>query len=369
MRVVLFCHSLLSDYDHGSAPFLRGVVAELERRGHEVRVYEPVDAWCVVALARDFGVDALDVVKEAYPSLAPSRYEPARLDLDQALDGADVVIVHAWNEAELVRRIGEHRKHGRSRYVLFFHDSHHRSVTDERAMDLLPLEGYDAVLAFGASVRDIYERRGWSRRTYIWHEAADVNVLHPRPVEEDDDGDGDLVWVGNWGDAERTAELRELVLEPACSLALAARIYGAHYPAPARALLREYGVVFGGFLPNVRLPAVFARFRATVHLPRRPYVDTLVGVPTMRVFEALACGIPLVTGTWHDVEGLFTPGSDYLVAKRGVEMRGHLTMLLEDPSARKALADHGRQTILARHTCAHRVDELLGFVQSLRAAT
>ena len=45
MRVVIFCHSIVSDWNHGNAHFLRGVTVELLERGHEVIVYEPADAW------------------------------------------------------------------------------------------------------------------------------------------------------------------------------------------------------------------------------------------------------------------------------------------------------------------------------------
>jgi spore maturation protein CgeB len=85
----------------------------------------------------------------------------------------------------------------------------------------------------------------------------------------------------------------------------------------------------------------------------------LPGIPTIRVFEALACGIPLVSAPWHDAEGLFSPGEDFLVARDGDEMRRHLEALLADPDRAAALAERGRRTVLARHTCAHRVDELL----------
>ncbi len=85
----------------------------------------------------------------------------------------------------------------------------------------------------------------------------------------------------------------------------------------------------------------------------------LPGIPTIRVFEALACGIPLVCAPWDDAEGLFTPGADYL---RG---RGRRR---DDPGAARdrrrcrparALAAHGLDTIRARHSCAHRAAELL----------
>jgi spore maturation protein CgeB len=103
-------------------------------------------------------------------------------------------------------------------------------------------------------------------------------------------------------------------------------------------------------------------------VPRRPYVESLPGIPTIRVFEALACGIPLVSSPWEDAEGLFTPGADFLVARDGAEMREHLAMLLAEPETASRLAEHGLRTILARHTCAHRVDELLAIHDDLTDA-
>ncbi|MFX9521798.1 glycosyltransferase, partial [Acinetobacter baumannii] len=80
------------------------------------------------------------------------------------------------------------------------------------------------------------------------------------------------------------------------------------------------GVAYKGWLPNARAPEIFARHRVTVHVPRRFYVDMLPGIPTIRVFEALACGIPLVSAPWSDAEGLFRPGRDFLFARDGLEV-------------------------------------------------
>jgi spore maturation protein CgeB len=77
------------------------------------------------------------------------------------------------------------------------------------------------------------------------------------------------------------------------------------------------------------------------------------------VFEALACGIPLISAPWEDTEALFSPGDDFLVARNGREMERHLRALLHDPALARALAANGLQAIQARHTCAHRVDELM----------
>jgi spore maturation protein CgeB len=364
MRVALFCHSLVSDWNHGNAHFLRGVATELVARGHDVRVFEPSGAWSRANLVADAGPAAIDGFHAAYPHLSAIQYDLATLDLDRALDGADLVLVHEWNAHALVARIGRHRARG-GRYVLLFHDTHHRSVTEAEAMRAYDLEHYDGVLAFGEVIRQRYLARGWARRAWTWHEAADVRVFQPRPAAE---CDGDLVWIGNWGDDERSAELQAYFVDPVRQLGLRARIHGVRYPEAARAALAAAGIEYSGWLPNYRAPEVYARFRATVHVPRRPYVAALPGIPTIRVFEALACGIPLVSCSWDDVEGLFRPGHDYLVARTPREMTRALRAVTCDPELARGIADAGLATIRARHTCAHRVSELLEIAAAIDGA-
>ena len=106
------------------------------------------------------------------------------------------------------------------------------------------------------------------------------------------------------------------------------------------------------------MPRAFAGHQVTVHVPRRPYTRELPGIPTIRMFEALACGIPLVSAPWDDVEGLFRPGQDFLFARNGDEMRHHLRTIVDDPEWARSLATSGLQRIADRHTCRHRVDEL-----------
>src|SRR5579884_1379959 len=109
MRIVMFYHSLVSDWNHGNAHFLRGVVSELLARGHDVRVFEPEDAWSARNLVAEHGPAALDAYRTAYPALTSTRYDPASFDLDAVLAGADLVLVHEWNDHALVERIGKHR--------------------------------------------------------------------------------------------------------------------------------------------------------------------------------------------------------------------------------------------------------------------
>jgi spore maturation protein CgeB len=361
MRIVMFYHSLLSDWNHGNAHFLRGIVGELQFRGHDVRVYEPRDGWSLQNLTSEYGSRPIEQFRAAYPGLTSVPYGLDSLDLDAALDGADLVIVHEWSDHGLVRRIGQHRsRHGG--YRLLFHDTHHRAVTDRAAMAAYDLSHFDGVLAYGNTLRDLYLREKWVKRAWTWHEAADTRVFRPLANEP---CEGDLVWVGNWGDEERTAELHEFLLEPVKALGLKATVYGVRYPDHALKALADAGITYGGWLPNFDAPRVFARFKVTVHVPRRPYVKALPGIPTIRVFEALACGIPLVCSPWPDVEDLFRPGFDYAVANDGAEMRAHLNRLVSDAEAARSQAAHGHYRVLSRHTCAHRVDELLSIFADL----
>jgi spore maturation protein CgeB len=363
MRVVIFCHTLLSDWNHGNAHFLRGIVSELIARQFEVEVFEPEDSWSLKNLIAAHGEGAVNRLQSVYPQLRSRRYRLGEFDLNKALDGADLVIVHEWNEPELVAAVGRHRAHSGG-YSLLFHDTHHRSVTDPESMGTYDLEHYDGVLAFGNSISEVYRKRGWGRRVWTWHEAADIRVFKPIRNEAKS---GDLVWIGNWGDDERTAELREFLLQPVKDLRLRARIYGVRYPQDALRGLATAGVHYAGWAPNFDVPGIFSEFRVTIHIPRRPYAAALPGVPTIRVFEALACGIPLVSAPWSDAEQLFTPGEDFLFARTGKEMRSHLRMLLNEPAAGAALAARGRATIERRHTCAHRIDELLSIHQDLKS--
>lgn len=369
MRFVLFYHSLVSDWNNGNAHFLRGIASALLACGHDVRVYEPEDGWSRTMLLEQQGRAPLAWFHARYPDLSSIVYGDA-LDLDTALAGADVVLVHEWTDPALVRRIGgwvaARRARNRAPH-LFFHDTHHRAVTDRAAMAAYDLGAYDGVLAFGRVLRDRYLAEGWARRAWVWHEAADLRVFHPM-----DGGDGaplpsgDVVWIGNWGDEERTEELHEFLLRPVAALVLRGNVYGVRYPDDAHQMLEAAGLTYRGWLPNYEAPRVFARHRVTVHVPRRPYTRALPGIPTIRVFEALACGIPLICAPWQDVEGLFTPGEDYLVAEDGARMRHHLRAVLADRELAGALSAHGLRAIRARHTCAHRADELLGIVAALR---
>jgi spore maturation protein CgeB len=360
MKCVFFYHAFTSCWNNGNAHFLRGIARELRELGHQVVVYEPADGWSRLNAIRDGGTQPLQEALALLSGIDVRQYA-APLDLDRALDGADLVIVHEWNSPGLIADIGLRRTKGAS-FTLLFHDTHHRAVTAPDELKRFDLDGFDGVLAFGEVLRQIYLKLGWANRTFTWHEAADVALYRPLPEVEPTH---DVIWIGNWGDGERSNELNEFLLHPVAELNLSARIHGVRYPLDALRAIEAAGIDYCGWLPAHRAPAAFASARATVHVPRGPYARSLPGIPTIRMFEALACGIPVVSAPWNDVESLFPPGT-YLRAADGTEMKTALLALLHDEELAATLTRTGLQTVAERHTCRHRALELLDIVSSLR---
>jgi spore maturation protein CgeB len=361
MKAVFFYHAFTSCWNNGNAHFLRGVTRELARLGHDVVVCEPNDGWSRINALHDGGEAILRDAASLVPGIKIRLYGPS-LELDEVLEDADLVVVHEWNSPALIARVGR-RRAGGAKFTLLFHDTHHRSITAPGELALFDLDGFDGVLAFGEVLRQIYVKRGWARRAFTWHEAADVELYRPMPEIEKQ---CDVVWIGNWGDDERSAELAEFLIEPVRELKLSGRIYGVRYPKVALEAIDASGITYGGWLPNHWAPLAFAQARVTVHIPRGPYARQLPGIPTIRMFEALACGIPLVAAPWSDDERLFPPAC-YLSVSSGETMKAVLSTLLSDADLAACLARAGLDAILKRHTCRHRVQELLAIVDDLNS--
>lgn len=357
MRIVFFTHSLVSDWNHGNAHFLRGLARSLQRRGHEVVCCERWRNWSTDQLFEDHGAAPILAFAAAFPDLS-IRFYGNRPALDEEVDeltrGADLVVVHEFNDPALVGAVGATRRKRRD-FVVFFHDTHHRAVSAPDEIRRFDLEGYDGVLAYGESLADVYRRDFGRRRVWTFHEAADTTVFRPIEAEKV----VDVIWVGNWGDEERSTEIRAYLVDAARALPeLSFVVHGVRYPESARREIADAGIDFQGWLANHRVPEAFARARMTLHIPRGPYTERLPGIPTIRPFEALACGIPLVSTRWDDREGLFRAGRDLVMVDSPAEMRETMRRLAGDEDARARLAESGLETILTRHTCDHRAEQL-----------
>ena len=248
-------------------------------------------------------------------------------------------------------------------FPLLFHDTHHRASSSPDQIDRLGIRHFDGVIAFGNVLKDIYKDRFSITRVWTLHEAADITIFHPIKSSFTEQ---EVVWIGNWGDEERSSEIKDFLLEPA-TLSKADRrvtIFGVRYPEAGLVALKNAGVHYGGYLPNLEAPAIYARSRLTVHIPRQQYATTMLGIPTIRVFEALACGIPLISAPWQDTEHLFGPG-DLTFVQTGKQMRTAIDQLLSDPTRAEDQAEQGRATVLSRHTCDHRALELMAICREV----
>ncbi len=361
----IFAHSWVSDWNHGNAHFLRGLARSLMRMGHKVRCYEELGSWSLSNLVKNEGeraIDAIDQFRARYPELDIQFYKQEGFEdfAARELRGTDVVLVHEWNTPKVVNSIvGLKRQFG---FKALFHDTHHRAYTSTHEILRFHLHLFDGVLAFGEAIRKIYAEGFGVPKVWTFHEAADIENFYPRQAEKK----VDVIWVGNWGDEERTRELEEFLIGPAAALnGRKVVVHGVRYPQQALKKLTEAGIEYRGYLPNLRPPEAYAESRVGIHVPRRQYSNGLSGIPTIRVFETLACGMPLLCAPWTDSERLVRPGEDYVCAADGPQMKAMLREFLKDENARAQLGHNAVETIRRRHTCAHRAQQLVEICEEL----
>ncbi len=378
LRLVYIVHTLSSDWNNGNAHFQRGLMRALAALGHDITIFEPATEWSLENLRTEpDGQRSLAGFHRTYPDLNLQTFPPnetpaeAHENWRNRLRHADIVLLHEWTPPTLAQLLLTLRD--QLSFRLLFHDTHHRASSSPGQIALFGLQRFDGILAFGDVLRTLYRERFGIRNVWTLHEAADTTVFHPIPSAKKETA---AVWIGNWGDDERSAEITEFFLKPAAALTPAAltppanfTIYGVRYPGHARQALERSHVHYGGYLPNLDAPAIYARARLTVHIPRRQYSTVMPGIPTIRVFEALACGIPLLSAPWQDTERLFRP-DDLCFVRNAAEMTSAMQSILTHPEAAAAQAaadraQRGLETILARHTCNHRAQELTHICQEL----
>ncbi|HEX3246741.1 MAG TPA: glycosyltransferase [Chloroflexota bacterium] len=332
----------------------------LQARNHSVLCWEQSDNWSLEHLLAE-SPEAVAQFQSNFPDLKYQRYTlGSRLEaeLRRAVAETDVVVVHEWNEPRVIRLIGRIAQDRGVKSV--FHDTHYRVVLDPFYRERLGLDNFDCIAAFSPSLAERYSALGY-RNVHVLHEAADTTVFAPREVGPRDD----VIFIGNYGDGDRDDELEAFLFRPRRSLPhLRYAVYGVRYPGHVLARLRGcLNIDYRGRIPNVDVPAAYSAAKVALHIPRRQYVELLPGTPTIRVFEALATGTCLISLPWCDTDGLFQAGKDFVVARTPDEMRDTVRELCSDPIARRAVAQQGLQTVLARHTCNHRADQLLEIVR------
>src|SRR5262249_16228227 len=144
---------------------------------------------------------------------------------------------HEWNDPAVVNQILALKdKFG---YRVLFHDTHHRAYTRAGEMLKYHLHKFDGVLAFGEPIRKIYHDGFGVPHVWTFHEAAAPRSFKPVLAKRTTD----LLWIGNWGDEERTRELHEYFIGPVEGLrGIKAVAHGVRYPESALHRLQEAGI-------------------------------------------------------------------------------------------------------------------------------
>ncbi|MFN6943582.1 MAG: glycosyltransferase [Cytophagaceae bacterium] len=354
MKIRLFYQSLLSEYNHASANFLRGIVSELLYRGHDVKVFEPLRSECLESLISHYGDAPIKEFKSFYKNRLNSYiYEQEKLNLEEALHDADLVIVHEKSDPKLISEIGNHRQS--NDYKLLFHDSTYRRLVGNEGSFKYSLNNYDGLLAGCNSIKETYLKNGWIQKAWTFHEAIDSRVFYPYYSKEKE---GEIVCIGNWVNGERASELEKYLIDPVNNLRIRTSIYGVGYPEDFLEKCKSCNVSYKSWVANYRIPNVLTRYSLAMHIPRKPYYESVPGKPATGIFEAMACGVPVISSPWEDTDGLFNAESDYVLSDERA-MESAIRNLLKDRAMAMEIARNAMRTINKKHTCWHRVN-LLG---------
>jgi spore maturation protein CgeB len=107
-------------------------------------------------------------------------------------------------------------------------------------------------------------------------------------------------------------------------------------------------------------PAFYASQRFTLNLTRAAMKSAGYS-PSVRLFEAGACGVPMISDWWDGLDSLFEPGRDILISENAEDTLRYLRDLPEN--ARLAMGQAARARILAAHTPAHRAEQLESYLK------
>ena len=353
MRICVFGLTISSSWGNGHATLWRGLVAALARRGHDVVFFE-----------RDQPFYAENRDLHALPAgelVLYAAWDDVRVRAEAAIAEADVAIVTSYCPDALAATALV-REAPRALRVFYDLDTPVTLSRLRRGEDLGyvgpdGLRGFDLVLSYtgGGALDALRERLGAVRVAPLY---GHVDPAVHRPVAPLERFRADLSYLGTYA-ADRQAALETLFVEPARAMAdRRFLIGGAQYPAdfPWTA-----NIFFVRHLPPAEHPAFFASGRLTLNVTR----DAMAAMgwcPSGRLFEAAACGAPILSDTWEGLDAFFEPGREILVASEG---RDAVEAIGTDDAELRRIARAARERVLAEHTSDRRV---LDFERALDAS-
>lgn len=346
MKLVVFGLTISSSWGNGHATLWRGLARALAERGHRVVFFE-LDRHYYAA-HRDYTSIPGHGRLHLYRS-----WEEIRPIARRELRDAEVAIVTSFcaesvPATELLQESG---------CLRVFYDLDTPVTLDAleggRSVDYLGPRGlvdFDLVLSYtGGGALDALKQRLGAVRVAPLYGSVDPNVH--RPVLPETRFAADLSYIGTYA-ADRQPALEALLIEPARRLPERQfLIAGAQYPG-------EFpwtpNINFVRHLEPAQHPAFFSSSRLTLNITRRA-MKAMGYCPSGRLFEAAACGAPIVSDRWEGLEQFFTPGREILTADTTAEAMAALEM--SDDVLRRIARD-ARERVLHEHTALHRVLQL-----------
>ena len=353
MKLVFFGLSITSSWGNGHASTYRGLLRALHRGGHHLTFFERNVEW--YASNRDLPSAPFARIR---PYTAWPEIKDAAL---AAVRDADAVVVGSFFP-DAIALLDSALGHGRAK-ICFYDIDTPITVKDlgEGACTYLRADhipALDIYLSFtGGPLLTELERRWGARRAAPLYCSCD-----PQGIIEDDGerrAEVTLSYMGTFT-PDRQAKFRRLFLAPAERLSEAQfLVAGPLFPAVAR---WPRNVRYQYHLSPREHATFYRSSQFTINLTRQAMAEAGYS-PSIRLFEAAAHGVPIITDCWPGLEEFFAPGTEVLTANEADDVVRHLRTTT--PPRRRQLAAAARLRLLNQHTPDHRAQALEGYLQAL----
>jgi spore maturation protein CgeB len=356
MKIVIFGLTITSAWGNGHATTFRSLIKALARRGHRVEFVEKDAPWyrdnrdlpsppfCQLRLYEDWQTNGHSLVQACRDAdaIVIGSYFPDAAAAANALFGAGFGPVFFYDIDTPVTMAGL-RETGRTAYL-------------EGAL----IPEFDAYLSFsgGPVLRELEERFG-ARRAIAFYCSVDPDLYRPSPAREE--YRCDLSYLGTYA-PDRQEKLMRLLNQPAALLpGHRFLVAGAMYPPDAA---WETNVSRLTHVAPPDHPAFYSSARFTLNLTRSDMVAAGYS-PSVRLFEASACGAAILSDAWDGLDEFLTPGEEVLLPRDAHEVTD---ILLNLPDAERTRVGHSaRERILAGHSSTHRAIEFEQIVSGCAA--
>ncbi|HEX6533325.1 MAG TPA: glycosyltransferase [Gemmatimonadaceae bacterium] len=353
LDIVILGLSITSSWGNGHATTYRGLVRELTARGHRVLFLERDVPWYA---------ENRDLPKPPYGRTALYRgLGELRRRWADAVRNADLVIVGSYVPDGVA--VGEWVTSTARGATAFYDIDTPVTLAKLRRREweyLTPalVSRYDLYLSFtGGPTLERIERTYGSPMARPLHCSVDASLYAPMRTERR----WDLGYMGTYSD-DRQPALERLLLAPARRWTAGRFVVaGPQYPATIEWPANVRRVTH---LAPREHAAFYSAQRFTLNITRADMIAAGYS-PSVRLFEAAACGTPVISDSWPGLDAFFALGDEILVARSTADVLCYLRDLPEE--ARLAIGQRARRRVLAEHTAAHRAAELEGYAVELLA--